>query len=80
VTLDISVAGGKVDPSGKSVPVKAGQTVRITASSGVEDTIHLHGYDKELAMKPGSTTERSLPPTRAASRSRRTSPANSSPN
>ena len=37
--------------------MKAGQTVRITATSDVEDTIHVHGYDKELAMKPAATTE-----------------------
>ena len=56
VTLDITVPGGKVKPSGKNVPVKAGQTVRVAATSDVVDTIHVHGYDKELAMKPGRTT------------------------
>jgi len=56
VTLDITVSGGKVSPSGKNVPVKAGQTVRMTATSDVADTIHVHGYDKQLAMTPGQTT------------------------
>src|SRR5213594_2951653 len=42
VTLDLTVAGGKVNPSGKNVPVKAGQTVRVTATSDVADTIHVH--------------------------------------
>ncbi|MGC4939844.1 cupredoxin domain-containing protein [Kribbella sp. DT2] len=56
VTLDITVAKGKVSPSGKNVAVKAGQTVRVTATSDVADTIHVHGYDKELTMQPGKET------------------------
>ncbi|WP_020390301.1 cupredoxin domain-containing protein [Kribbella catacumbae] len=53
VTVDVTVANGKVNPSGSSIKVKAGQTVLITAVSDAEDQLHVHGYDKELELKPG---------------------------
>lgn len=56
VTVDVTVANGKVNPSGASVKVKAGQTVLITAVSDAADQLHIHGYDKELDLKPGKPT------------------------
>lgn len=53
VTVDVTVANGKVNPSGSSIKVKAGQTVLITAVSDAADQLHIHGYDKELDLKPG---------------------------
>lgn len=53
VTVNVTVANGKVNPSGSSIKVKAGQTVLITAVSDAEDQLHIHGYDKELELKPG---------------------------
>jgi plastocyanin len=53
VTVDVTVANGKVNPSGATVKVKAGQTVLIKAVSDTEDELHIHGYDKELKLTPG---------------------------
>jgi hypothetical protein len=55
VTINVVVANGKVNPSGSSVKVKAGQSVLITATSDAEDELHIHGYDKELELAPGKT-------------------------
>lgn len=56
VTVNVTVANGKVNPSGSSIKVKAGQTVLITAVSDAEDELHIHGYDKELELAPGKPT------------------------
>ncbi|MFI5709653.1 cupredoxin domain-containing protein [Kribbella sp. NPDC051620] len=53
VTINVIVANGKVNPSGASVKVKAGQTVLITAVSDADEELHIHGYDKELELAPG---------------------------
>ena len=53
VTLNVTVANGKVNPSGASIKVKAGQTVLVTAVSDTADELHIHGYDKELELAPG---------------------------
>ena len=53
VTLNVTVAKGKVNPSGATIKVNAGQTVLVTAVSDAEDELHIHGYDKELELAPG---------------------------
>jgi hypothetical protein len=53
VTVDITVANGKVNPSGATIKVKAGQTVLIKAVSDAAEELHIHGYDKELELTPG---------------------------
>jgi hypothetical protein len=53
VTVDITVANGKVNPSGATIKVKAGQTVLIKAVSDAAEELHIHGYDKELELAPG---------------------------
>jgi hypothetical protein len=53
VTLNVTLTGGKVNPSGVTVKAKAGQTVLITAVSDTRDELHVHGYDKELELQPG---------------------------
>ncbi len=55
VTVNVTVANGKVNPSGATVKVKAGQTVLVTAVSDAADEVHIHGYDKELPLTPGKT-------------------------
>jgi plastocyanin len=55
VTINVTVANGKVNPSGTSIKVKAGQTVLVTAVSDAADEVHIHGYDKELPLTPGKT-------------------------
>jgi plastocyanin len=53
VTVNVVVANGKVNPSGASIKVKAGQTVLVTATSDADEELHIHGYDKELELSPG---------------------------
>lgn len=53
VTVDVTVANGKVNPSGATIKVKAGQTVLIKAISDAAEELHIHGYDKELELAPG---------------------------
>jgi hypothetical protein len=53
VTVDVTVANGKVNPSGATIKVKAGQTVLVKAVSDADDELHIHGYDKELELTPG---------------------------
>lgn len=59
VTIEATIADGKVSPSTQTVKAKAGQKVRITVTSDVDDEIHVHGYDEEVELKagrPGSVT------------------------
>jgi hypothetical protein len=53
VVVNVTVANGKVSPSGASIKVKAGQSVLITAVSDADEELHIHGYDKELELAPG---------------------------
>jgi hypothetical protein len=53
VTVDVSIAGGKVSTGSAVVKAKSGQKVRINAVSDVADSLHVHGYDKTLDLKPG---------------------------
>ncbi|TDX08488.1 cupredoxin domain-containing protein [Kribbella sp. VKM Ac-2566] len=53
VTVDVTVANGKVNPSGATIKVKAGQTVLVKAVSDAAEELHIHGYDKELELTPG---------------------------
>ncbi|GAA0626319.1 hypothetical protein HPO96_37300 [Kribbella sandramycini] len=56
VTVDVTIAGGKVTSSqGALVKAKSGQTVLITAVSDVADSLHVHGYDETLDLKPGKS-------------------------
>ncbi|TCC64115.1 hypothetical protein E0H73_06730 [Kribbella pittospori] len=53
VTINVTVANGKVNPSGATVKAKAGQSVLVTAVSDADEELHIHGYDKELELTPG---------------------------
>ncbi|WP_020389646.1 hypothetical protein [Kribbella catacumbae] len=54
VTVDVSIAGGKISAGGKTViKANSGQTVRINGVSDVAESLHVHGYDKTVELKPG---------------------------
>lgn len=53
VNVEVTIAGGKVSPSGTSIKVAAGNTVKIVGTSDVDEELHVHGYDKTLELKPG---------------------------
>jgi hypothetical protein len=53
VTINVTVANGKVNPSGATIQAKAGQTVLVTAVSDTAEELHIHGYNKLLELSPG---------------------------
>jgi plastocyanin len=52
-TLTAKIENGAVTPNAEQVKVQAGTTIKITATSDMKDTVHVHGYDKSLALTPG---------------------------
>jgi len=53
VTVEVTIADNKVSASQPVVKAKAGQKVLIKTTSDVSDSLHVHGYDKTLELKPG---------------------------
>jgi plastocyanin len=53
VNIDATIAGGKVSPGTQTVKASVGQKVKITVTSDIDDQLHVHGYDKEVELKPG---------------------------
>ncbi|TWD73021.1 hypothetical protein FB561_6905 [Kribbella amoyensis] len=53
VTVEVTIAGTKVSASQAVVKAKAGQKVLIKATSDVPESLHVHGYDNTLELKPG---------------------------
>ena len=56
-TIAVTIADGKVSPNAEDVKVKQGQTVRVTIRSDVDESIHVHGYDKTAKASPGEPGE-----------------------
>lgn len=54
-TLEISVRDGKVSPAPGRAEIKKGRTVRLEVRSDHDDTLHVHGYDKEARLPAGRT-------------------------
>ena len=48
--LDVSIAGGKVDPSGRKVDVPLGTTVVLKVTSDIDDEIHAHLGDDDFSL------------------------------
>ena len=53
MTVEIELVGGKVKPKVQTVKVPVGEKVTIRGVSDVADSLHVHGYDKSLDLKPG---------------------------
>jgi hypothetical protein len=51
--LTIEIADGEATPNAKRVEVTVGTPVRLVIDSDTGDHIHVHGYDKEILVKPG---------------------------
>jgi len=59
VEVAITVRDGRVQGSVQTAKVRAGQTVKVSATLDTADSIHVHGYDKTIELTPnqtGSTT------------------------
>ncbi|MFB8089720.1 hypothetical protein [Streptomyces sp. NPDC055992] len=54
-TVDITLKGGKVSPAPGRTEIKKGRTVRLRVRSDRDDTLHVHGYDKEAELPAGRT-------------------------
>lgn len=52
-TIAVRLADGKVEPPPRRVQVPLGSQVRIRITSDKADEVHVHGYDKEVEVKPG---------------------------
>ncbi|MFD7861242.1 hypothetical protein [Streptomyces sp. NPDC059783] len=55
VTVDVAVRDGKVSPAPGRTEVGKGRTVRLRVRSDRDDTLHVHGYDKEARLPAGRT-------------------------
>lgn len=53
VETEITLKDGQVTPPPGRVEAEQGQIVRLRVSSDVEDTVHVHGFDLEAAIRPG---------------------------
>src|SRR5215217_5422415 len=56
VMVEVTIASGRVTPNGANIGVAVGQTVQVSAGSDVEDSLHVHGYEKTLTLSPGETS------------------------
>jgi len=56
VTVEVTIAAGRVTPSAANVRLRRGQSVAVTAVSDVAESVHVHGYDKTLTLTPGKPT------------------------
>ena len=54
-TVEVAIAAGSVTPAPARIEVGRGATVRVTVTSDVADTVHVHGYDREFLVRPGET-------------------------
>lgn len=52
-TVSITVRDGKVSPAPARTELRRGERVALRVTSDHADTLHVHGYDKELALPAG---------------------------
>ncbi|MFD3678936.1 hypothetical protein [Streptomyces sp. NPDC058613] len=52
-TVTITVRDGKVSPAPARTELKRGERLALRVTSDRADTLHVHGYDKELALPAG---------------------------
>jgi heme/copper-type cytochrome/quinol oxidase subunit 2 len=55
--IEVRVAGGQVSGDTGRVPVPAGTEVTLSITSDVADQVHVHGYDLEAELTPGTPAE-----------------------
>jgi hypothetical protein len=53
VRIAVTVTGGKAHTAHRRVKVPRGAAVEITVTGDTADEFHLHGYDRELELRPG---------------------------
>lgn len=55
--IEVEVAGGQVTGDTGRVPVAAGEHVTLSITSDVADEVHVHGYDLDAELAPGTPAE-----------------------
>ncbi|GAA3179987.1 hypothetical protein GCM10010531_37540 [Blastococcus jejuensis] len=55
--IEVEVAGGQVTGDTGRVPVAAGEHVTLSITSDVADEVHVHGYDLDAELVPGTPAE-----------------------
>ena len=58
--FELALAKGRVDAAQETVRVKKGDKVELRWTSDRRIALHLHGYDIEIAVKPGEPTVTAL--------------------
>ena len=58
--IEISLKDGKVAPNGDRVAVDKGTILQLEITSDHADKVHVHGYDVEIAVKPGAGVTRRI--------------------
>jgi hypothetical protein len=57
VTFTLAISNGRVPPNVRLIRVKQNDFVRLQWSTDKPMSVHLHGYDIEKEVKPGTVTE-----------------------
>jgi hypothetical protein len=52
--IEVTFAGGKAGGDTGRVPVAVGTAVTLVITSDVADEVHVHGYDREQELTPGT--------------------------
>ena len=55
--IEVQIAGGQVTGDTGRVPVVLGEQVTLSVTSDVPEEVHVHGYDLEAALTPGTPAE-----------------------
>ncbi|MCW2633695.1 MAG: uncharacterized protein JWQ99_62 [Blastococcus sp.] len=58
--IEVSIAGGQVRGDTGRVPLDVGTAVTLVVTSDVADVVHVHGYDVEAELTPGTPAELSF--------------------
>ncbi|MFE5630954.1 hypothetical protein [Streptomyces sp. NPDC056463] len=53
-TVEIAVDGSSVQPPPSRIELKKGERITLRVTSDRADTLHVHGYDRELPLAPGT--------------------------
>jgi len=57
LTFDVEIVGGKVPPNKRVIRIRQSDVVRLRWRTDQPLTLHLHGYDIELALDRGAVGE-----------------------
>ena len=60
LTFDLHIERGRVPENMRIIRVKQGDVVKLRCTADRRTTLHLHGYDIELRIEPGTTRELSF--------------------